>query len=133
VAVRREPASSDAAPQLVLSPDLLLTVAVEAPEPDVRVVRPRGEIDLATAPLLRDALHAALQDELRLVAVDLDEVAFLGAHGLDALLDGHRAATARGVGFVLAGGHRPARRVLALTGLSGVLPLAESVEQALAR
>jgi len=124
---------SDRTPAAVLRPNDLLTVEVESTAAGVRVVRPEGEIDLATAPLLRDALVPVLASSVRLVAVDLDDVGFLGAHGLDVLLDGYRTATARGVEFVLVGGHRPVLRVLSVTGLTSVMPMAGSLEQVLAR
>ena len=131
MAVGREHVEPNPAPRGLLPPLDLLTATVEAPTSDVRVVRLDGEIDLATAPRLREALLSVLDEPVRLVAVDLNGVGFLGAHGLDVLIIGYRTAMARDVRFVLSGGQRPVRRVLSITGLTGLLPVADSVDRVL--
>lgn len=55
-----------------------------------------GEIDIATAPLLSQALHAALADGVSRVVADFRGVTFCDVSGLNALLRARRAARARG-------------------------------------
>lgn len=51
-----------------------------------------GDVDLHTAPAVREALDSALAQEPRRLVVDLSAVRFLNSAGLTVLLDGHRAA-----------------------------------------
>ncbi|MBC2905362.1 STAS domain-containing protein [Streptomyces cupreus] len=55
-----------------------------------------GEIDLATAPLVRAALAACLRDGIRTADVDLTAVTFCDASGLNALLTASRLAADAG-------------------------------------
>lgn len=54
-----------------------------------------GDIDLHTAPTVREALESALAEAPRRLVVDLSAVRFLNSAGLAVLLDGHRAAASR--------------------------------------
>lgn len=103
-----------------------LEVRLHAPAPGVAVVRVAGELDMFTAPLLRE--HLA--DQLPIcshVVVDLEEVRFIGSHGLLALVDAYTAARAAGVALFITATVGPAvARVLQITGLNAVLPLHDS-------
>ncbi|MFF7161250.1 STAS domain-containing protein [Streptomyces sp. NPDC008086] len=55
-----------------------------------------GEIDLATAPLVRTALAACLRDGIRTTDVDLTAVTFCDAGGLNAFLTASGPATDAG-------------------------------------
>ncbi|MFD9392227.1 STAS domain-containing protein [Streptomyces sp. NPDC060000] len=79
-----------------------------------------GEIDLATAPLVRDALAKCLCDGMRDTDVDLTAVTFCDAGGLNAFLTASRLATDAGRTVRL---HHPPQsmaRVIEITG-SGFL------------
>lgn len=79
-----------------------------------------GEIDLASAPLIRDALARCLRDGVRTVAVDLSAVTFCDCTGVNAFLSGSRL-------FVAAGGslrlHHPNSALTRLFALTGVTSL----------
>jgi anti-anti-sigma factor len=51
-----------------------------------------GELDIATAPALREHIERALRDRFEIVVVDLADVSFIDSSGLHALLE---AATRR--------------------------------------
>ncbi|HKA03774.1 MAG TPA: STAS domain-containing protein [Acidimicrobiales bacterium] len=90
-------------------------------EEGTAVVRPTGELDLATAPALRAALEHALRIAERAVLVDLAAVTFLDSTALAVFVETWRKASDGTVGFRLS---RPApnvRRVLAMTDLTGLL------------
>lgn len=113
--------------------DSLLQVDVDVAGPGVRVVRPDGDVDLQTAPLLRAAFAAAAGPGVRLVVVDLDGIAFLGASGIQLLLDARDTAGRRGAGLVLAGGPPAVLRVLTLVDvLHHALAHAPTVREAVA-
>lgn len=50
------------------------------------IVRVDGEIDLGTAPKLRDALHSLLDDDICDIEVDLSGASFLDSSGLAVLV-----------------------------------------------
>ena len=61
------------------------------------IVRLRGEIDIATAPGLRERLFDLLRRGSGLVILDLSGVPFCDASGLGMLVGSHRHATVLGV------------------------------------
>lgn len=86
-------------------------------------LRAIGELDLASAGRLRDALRGELSGGRRFVFLDLSALCFCDAAGLETLLAGHRElAGARG-GLVITGVSARLRWLLALTGLDGQLLL----------
>ena len=98
----------------------LLSLRIEAGSygPTVRV---SGEIDIATAPALRECL-AALAEEL-VVAVDLTEVPFVESSGIAVLIAEHKRRVAAGGQLVITGSTPLTLRVFELTGVDGVLNL----------
>ena len=87
-----------------------------------RVLRVGGEIDVATAPLL----HQAILDQIRAgypIVIDLAEVAFIDAAGVNALIRANQ--TARGLGLRLTVAHAGGLvgRVLRLTQADRILDI----------
>ena len=85
-----------------------------APERGATLVRVVGEVDLATAPELRECLMGL--DGV--VVVDLAEVAFLDSSGLNALIGSKKHLDATGGALRLRGGPSHVRTVLDITGLA---------------
>ena len=85
-----------------------------------------GELDLATAPALRRALAAAVDEEAVDLVVDLSGVTFVDASGLAPLLQAAQALQASGGELRLASPTRMLRRMLVLLDLEGRLPVAGS-------
>ncbi|GHB52376.1 hypothetical protein GCM10010347_22830 [Streptomyces cirratus] len=80
-----------------------------------------GEIDIATAPLLEQALREALRDRVTEVEADLSGVSFCDLSGLDVLLRAERHARAHGRTLRVAGVHSPqVRRLFELTGTTRI-------------
>ncbi|MFB7908356.1 STAS domain-containing protein [Kitasatospora sp. NPDC056076] len=84
------------------------------------VVRPRGEIDLASAPRLHRELTCAL-DTHQNVLLDLSQVTFMDCSGLGALVQARNQADRTGGRLALRGVGHPVARLLRLTGLTGRL------------
>ncbi|GAA4431302.1 STAS domain-containing protein [Actinokineospora soli] len=101
-----------------------LRVAVYAPDPGTALVSVRGELDLATAPVL-DAHLAAVRDPC--VVVDLSAVDFLGVAGITVLLQHRERATA----FRLVARTRVVLRPLELLGLDAVFEIHANAASAL--
>jgi anti-anti-sigma factor len=84
-----------------------------------------GEVDLATAHLLRDRLLGVLHEQApAVVEVDLAGVTFLDCTGISVLVAVRNAAIRAGGQLRVANPQPIVRRVLELTGLLGVLTTA---------
>lgn len=91
--------------------DLQVTT-VQTPEgPRVEV---RGQLDLAGAEQLTDALRAAEQQGTGRVALDVSRLDFMDSTGLQVILDADVRAAEGGHELVVVVGDGPARRVLEL-------------------
>lgn len=88
---------------------------------DCLVVAVSGEVDLSTAPTLRDHLLDRVELGERRLVVDLSDVGFLDSTGLGVLVMAYRAATQAGGGMVVACARPPVRRVLKITRLDVLL------------
>lgn len=76
-----------------------------------------GEIDIATAPLLAEALQEALSDGVTRIEADLSGVSFCDCSGLNVLLGAARHARTHGRTLRVAGVRSPqVRRLFELTG-----------------
>jgi anti-anti-sigma factor len=81
-----------------------------------------GEIDLATAPVLRDRLLTVLREQTPAVlVVDLAGVTFLDCAGLGVLVDASNAAVHAGRRMRVSHPQPTVRRILDMAGLLGVL------------
>lgn len=104
---------------------------VEDERNSVVVVVVAGEVDLVTAPRLRDSLTSALnRDGVTLLVVDLDGVSFLDSTGLSALATTTRRAAERDQVVRLCCLQPMVLRVLTVTGLAEQWALYETREQA---
>lgn len=98
------------------------------------VVRATGELDVATAPQLKESL-AALLGRSPFVAVDLTEVSFLDSRGIGALVGATRAAREAGGELVIALAaetHLTSIRILKLEGYLRIVPDLSAATDALA-
>jgi anti-sigma B factor antagonist len=86
-------------------------------------LRLRGEIDVATAPGLRERLSALLRPGMGLVILDLSGVSFCDASGLGVLVGSHRRALMMGVTLRLTALPPPLARLLRIHGLDRVLTI----------
>ena len=95
------------------------------------VVRLAGELDLYNAPMIREALLAALETQPDRIVIDLHEVAFVDSTALGVLLE-TRSRLEQRDNFVLAAPGAETRRTLQVSGLDRQLAVADSVDAALA-
>src|SRR3954449_7246343 len=82
-------------------------------------VLPRGDLDLAAAPELREALGLALRSDADEVVVDLRGLDFLDSTGLKALVEAHAGREGHRVRFVR--GNALVEQVLQVSHLDGEL------------
>ena len=114
------------------------TLPVPAPRPPVEatdlhvdvlstaplVVGVSGEIDIASAPKLREELLGALRRHGARLALDLGGVTFMDCAGVNVLLAAHRHARLEGGWLRVARASRRARNILMLTDLHWEFALA---------
>jgi anti-anti-sigma factor len=106
-------------PQSMSAP---LRVDMAYPSPGTVRAAAVGEVDLATAQVLRDALLSALREHRpALLTVDVSGVTFLDCTGISALVAAHAAAARAGCQLWVTGSRPMVHRVLGLTGLLTVL------------
>ena len=91
-----------------------------------------GEVDLATAPAVRECLNELAGGGARHVVVDLRQVSFLDSIGLGVLVAAYRRLRASDPpgSLRLAAANERVVKVFALTGLLGIFPMHALVEQA---
>jgi anti-sigma B factor antagonist len=99
----------------------------------IPVVAAPAEIDITNATQLRTALLEASAYGPGTLVVDMTRTLFCDSAALNALVGAHRRALAEGGAVMLAVTGEPVLRILALTGLSSVIPHFTSLEEALAQ
>ncbi len=100
-----------------------LAVTIRATH-DLVTVSVRGELDIATAPILVDAFDAARLEDPSLVVVDVGGLRFVDAHGLSVLIAARRSLRSRSADLVVRDPSAMLQKMLAITGLAS---LAETV------
>jgi anti-sigma B factor antagonist len=89
-----------------------------------------GDIDIHTAPHLRDTLATLHGEGNTSIVVDLGGVTFLDSSALGALVAAHRDLTAAGGTLKLAAPRTHVLKVFRITRLAEVIPLYDSVDEA---
>lgn len=93
------------------------------------VVALAGDIDIQTAPLLREAL-AALPPSEQMVVVDLSAVEFLDSSGVGALVGAAAALREGGGSLRLACPPPRVQKVFRISRLAEVIPIYDDVDEA---
>jgi anti-sigma B factor antagonist len=92
-----------------------------------------GSIDTGTEQRFRDALASVLAHGVPRIVVDLSGVAFMSSAGVGVLMGVRRVLADAGGSLVLASPHGEVAQVLSITGVAEVIPVADSVADAVAR
>ena len=97
---------------------------------DLTVVSVKGEVDLYTAPSLKESVADLVTSGRSKIAVDLGEVEFMDSTGLGVLIGALRRCREAGGSLTLIAPREPVLKVLAITGLDKVFSIHTDVEQA---
>jgi anti-sigma B factor antagonist len=89
-----------------------------------------GEVDVYTAPRLRERISELLEGGIGAVIVDLGKVDFMDSTGLGVLVGGFRKSRSIGASFGVVCGKESLLKIFRITGLDQVLPLYQSVDAA---
>ncbi|MHB1534646.1 MAG: STAS domain-containing protein [Acidimicrobiales bacterium] len=86
-----------------------------------RVIVVTGELDLATAPDLRDTIRAELGTSAPEIIIDMEGVEFIDASGIRVLVEAADMARVAGAGLILQTPSRMVRRLIELFDLDELL------------
>jgi anti-anti-sigma factor len=95
------------------------------------IARLEGDLDIATAPPLRERLLGVLGPGVRLLIIDLSGVSFCDAAGLAVLIGAQRRTIARGIIVRLAAPRPQLAKLLRITGLDRSFTICASLADAL--
>ena len=98
----------------------------------IEVIDVQGEIDMYTAPRLRELLIDLVSRGSYQLAVNLDKVGFLDSTGLGVLVGGLRRVRAHDGSLDLVCTQQRILKILRITGLTEVFGIYETVDQAIA-
>lgn len=94
------------------------------------VVTVTGEVDVYTAPKLKDELVGLIEEGKNQIVVDLEGVEFMDSSGLGVLVGALRRLKEREGTLALVCTKGPVLRILSITGLNKVFPVHQSVDEA---
>ncbi len=97
---------------------------------DVPVVTVSGEVDVYSAPVLKESLAGLLHSGAHSVVVDLTEVAFLDSTGLGALVEARAATSEAGGSLPLVCNQERILKLFTITGLDGVFAIHPTIDLA---
>ena len=98
----------------------------------IEVIDVQGEIDMYTAPRLRELVIDLVSKGSYQLVVNLDEVGFLDSTGLGVLVGGLRRVRARDGSLDLVCTQQRILKIFRITGLTEVFGIYETVDQAIA-
>jgi anti-sigma B factor antagonist len=109
-------------------------VGSEVVEGEIHVIAVRGEIDLSTAPELREPLERALQQDQPSILIDLTECDFVDSTGVALIVEAWQRVGEQEDGRIALCCPNPqVRRVLEITGIEGSIGLHTERDAALAQ
>jgi anti-sigma B factor antagonist len=112
-----------------VDPDLSVSIR---PEGDRSVVAVSGEIDVYTAPKLREHLIDLVSGGQYHLVVDLEAVDFLDSTGLGVLVGGLKRVRSHEGSLHLVCSQERILKIFRITGLTKVFPIHATIEEALA-
>jgi anti-sigma B factor antagonist len=98
---------------------------------DVTVLEVGGEVDVYTAPKLREKLVELVSDGHYNIVVDMTKVEFLDSTGLGVLVGGLKRVRSHNGGLELVCNQERILKIFRITGLTKVFPIHDTLEEAL--
>jgi anti-sigma B factor antagonist len=104
----------------------------ETSDRNIPILAVSGEVDVYSAPALKDKITELLESGQTTLIVDLSSVAFLDSTGLGALVEARAATTEAGGAMPLVCNQERILKLFTITGLDGVFSIHAEVDEALA-
>ena len=102
----------------------------ERPGAAAPVIAVRGEVDVATAPQLRECLQRVIADGASTVVLDLLGVTFLDSTALGVVIGAHKRCRELGGELRVVVADPRLVKIFEITGLTGVLSISDSLHAA---
>lgn len=109
----------------------MLEVDYEVVSDAATVVRPRGDIDLGSAPTLRQKLNEAQRDRPAKLVIDLSEVPYMDSSGVATLVEAMQVTRRHGGHLVLCGMQEKVRSIFEIARLDMVFTIVQNQDEAL--
>lgn len=109
--------------------DLSLKSRTQGP---FQVIEVGGEVDVYTAPKLRESIVSAVDDGHNRLIIDVEQVDFLDSTGLGVLVGSLKRVRAEGGSLDIVCTHERILKIFDITGLDKVFGLHDSVDAAIA-
>jgi len=109
----------------------MLEVDYEVVSEAATVVRPKGDIDLGTAPTLRQKLSEAQRNQPAKLVIDLSGVPYMDSSGVATLVEAMQVTRRQGGQLVLCGMQEKVRSIFEIARLDMVFTIVDSPEEAL--
>jgi anti-sigma B factor antagonist len=97
---------------------------------DVPILAVSGEVDVYSAPALKDRIGELIESGRNTLIVDLSGVAFLDSTGLGALVEARAATTDAGGSLPLVCNQERILKLFTITGLDGVFNIHSTISDA---
>jgi anti-sigma B factor antagonist len=94
----------------------------------IPLLRVRGELDVYTAPKLKEVVREALEDGAPSLAFDLSSLQFMDSTGLQILMSAKKRTAERGGEVYVFGLRSQIRRVFDLLGLERIFRIGDEVD-----
>src|SRR3712207_5698096 len=107
-------------------------VTEQGPQAGHHVIAARGEIDLFTAPDLKQVLTDAIEGGEHRVVIDLTEVSFLDSTALGVLIGAVKRLRSRGGALAIVNTDASIAKTFEITGLDQIFTIRETRDAALA-
>ncbi len=97
---------------------------------DYRVLVLAGEIDMHTAPGLREQIFELIEEDSQPLVVDLTDVSFCDSTGVNIAVAARKHAARHGIMFAVAGLNGRVDRVFRITGMDRLIPTYATLPEA---
>ncbi|MBI5871076.1 MAG: STAS domain-containing protein [Actinobacteria bacterium] len=108
-----------------------LNIESERTDDGIAIITVDGELDLYTAPHLKENLLAALEDDVTKIAIDMTGVHFIDSSALGVLIGGVKRLKPKDGRMVLVSTDENVNWIFQITGLNAVFDIYSSREDAL--
>lgn len=108
-----------------------LNIQSKRTDDGVAIITVEGELDLYTAPRLKESLMAALEDDVLKIVVNMTGVHFIDSSALGVLIGGVKRLKPKGGRLVLVSVDENVNWIFQITGLNAVFDIFHSQEDAL--
>ncbi len=107
-----------------------MNIKVKENTGEVAIIEIEGEVDMLSAPDVRDALVPLFLESMRGVVVDLSGVTYMDSSGIATMIEGLQWSTREGKRFIVSGLSDQVMDVFVLTNLKDVFEFANDSQSA---